>query len=189
MDPEPELLGDEPVRLLREREQEREPAGPATGGRARRRRRVWWVVLTLVLVAGTIAWYADDRQRGHEADALRTCDLRLAEASNRADYRMGLTTNYVRPVAGVDGLRVHLADLMAPLARRVLPGVQRADRICKAVSVRPWHWSLVARQHAATAYSGALVTLLQALAAQGRGPFPDDATLRGLRNAAGVSGG
>ena len=189
MDPEPELLGDEPVRLLREREQEREPAGPAKGLRVPRGHRVSWAVLTLVLVAGTMAWYADDTQRGHEAEAVRTCELRLARASALADYRMGLTTNYVRPVAGVDGLRIHLADLMAPLARHVLPAVQRADQTCKAVSVRPWHFSLVARQHAATAYSGALVTLLQAVAAQGRGRFPDDATLLRLRNAAGVSGG
>jgi hypothetical protein len=55
--------------------------------------------------------------------------------------------------------------------------------------VRPWHFSLVTRQHAATAYSGALVTLLQIVAAQGRAGFHDTETLLGLRNAAGLSGG
>lgn len=143
----------------------------------------------LVLVAGTIAFYSDARVRGREAHAVTACETLLRRASDHADYRMGLTTNYVRPVDSENTLATHLADLMAPRARRVLPAVERADRRCKAVSVRPWHFSLVARQNAATAYSGALVTLLQIVAAQGRHGFPDAPTLRRLRNAAGVSGG
>jgi len=192
VDVESELLGDEPVRLVREPEQEpeRDPRwiGTEADG-SRPRHRVRRAALTLVLVVGATAWYADEQRRGTETEALRTCETRLQSASDEADYRMGLTTSYVRPVAGVDGVQTHIADLMAPLARRVLPAVQRADRSCKAVSIRPWHFSLVARQHAATAYSGALVTLLQAVAAQGRGPFPDDAALLRLRNAAGINGG
>lgn len=180
---EPELLGDEPVRLP---PWQRPPDDEA---RPRPRRRAGWSVVTLVLVAGGSAAYADTRERGHESDAVRACETQLRRASDLADYRLGLTTGYVRPVAGGRGPAVHLADLMAPRARRALPAVQLADRTCKAVSVRPWHFSLVDRQHAATAYSGALVTLLQTIAAQGHGPFHGDATLQRLRDAAGLDGG
>jgi hypothetical protein len=186
VDPEPELLGDEPVRLPREKEHESHRAEPRSPA-GRRRRRVWWTVVVLALIAGSFTWYADASARSREADAMRACETQLRRASDHADYRMGLTTNYVRPAAA--GVRIHIADLMAPRARRALPDVQRADRVCKRVLVRPWHFGLIARQHAATAYSGALVTLLQIVAAQGRRTFHDDATLQRLRNAAGLSGG
>jgi len=187
VDPEAELLDDQPVRLHPEKEHEPGPARPRPV--VRRRRRVAWALLVLVLAAGSIAWYADAGARSREANAMRSCENQLRRASGRADYRMGLTTSYVRPAAAGGGPGTHLADLMAPRARRVLPDAQRADHACKRVSVRPWHFSLVARQHAATAYSGALVTLLQIVAAQGRHTFHDDATLLRLRNAAGLSGG
>ena len=101
---------------------------------------------------------------------------------------MGRMVNYVRPAApAATGTRqLHLADLMASPARDVLPLVQRANRICRAVSVRPWHFSLVARRNAATAYAGALVTLLQAVASQGPATFRHDETLVRLREAAGI---
>jgi hypothetical protein len=188
VDPEAELLGDQPVRLHPAKEHQPGPARPRPIAR-RRRPRISWTLLVLVLVAGSIAWYADAGARSREADAMRSCETQLRRASGHADYRMGLTTNYVRPAAAGSGRGTHLADLMAPRARRVLPAVQRADHACKRVSIRPWHFSLVARQHAATAYSGALVTLLQTVAAQGRRTFHDDATLLRLRNAAGLSGG
>jgi len=188
VDPESELLGDESVRLPREKEHDPRGASsrPASG---RRRRRGWWALLLLALVATSIVWYADASARSRESDAVRACETELRRASDQADYRMGLTTNYVRPVA-VDGtFSAHLADLMAPKARQALPAVERADRDCKQVSVRPWHFSLVTRQHAATAYSGALVTLLQIVAAQGRHAFHGNATLQRLRDAAGLDGG
>lgn len=147
------------------------------------------MVAVLALVAGLVVVSGDVRERSREADAVTRCETQLRWASDQADYRMGLTTNYVRSTPALPGLQTHLADLMAPRARLVLPAVQRADRACKAVTVRPWHFSLVARQHAATAYSGALVTLLQIVAAQGRGRFHDNRTLLRLRNAAGLSGG
>jgi hypothetical protein len=188
MEPESELLSDRPVRLPREPELDLHEA-EARPREGRRARRGWWAVVVLALVAGTVVVYADGRVRSREAEAVAVCESRLRLASDHADYRMGLTTNYVRPTASEGGARTHLADLMAPRARRVLPAVQRADRICKAVSVRPWHFSLVSRQNAATAYSGALVTLLQIVAAQGRRGFQDTETLLRLRNAAGLSGG
>jgi hypothetical protein len=146
-------------------------------------------VAALVLLGIIGLGSVDAAQRSHESAALDACQTALRLASDHADYRMGLTTNYVRPTSAYDARRMHLADLMAPLARSVLPAVQRADRLCSSVRVRPWHFSLVARQHDATAYSGALVTLLQIIAAQGGGSFRDDTTLLQLRNAAGVSGG
>jgi hypothetical protein len=54
------------------------------------------------------------------------------------------------------------------------------------VAVKPWHFSLVARRNAATAYSGALLTLLQAVASQGRAYFHHDPALVRLKEAAGL---
>jgi hypothetical protein len=181
-----ELLDDTPVRLSRGSEHDERESHPRRG---LPRVRAGWLVTVLALVAGLVVVSADMRERSREADAVRACETQLRWASGQADYRMGLTTNYVRSIPSTPGLQTHLADLMAPRARLVLPAVQRADRACEAVSVWPWHFSLVARQHAATAYSGALVTLLQIVAAQGHRGFHDNQTLLGLRNAAGLSGG
>lgn len=182
MDDEAEVLHDEPVRLPHA-EDER-----TARGRAPVRHPARWTVAALLLLVVAGLGAVDTVQRSHESAALNACQSALRRASDHADYRMGLTTNYVRPVSAHDARRTHLADLMAPLARAVLPAVQRADRLCSSVHVRPWHFSLVARQHDVTAYSGALVTLLQIVAAQG-GTFHDDTTLLQLRNAAGVAGG
>jgi len=154
------------------------------------RRRLRWLsaLVAVVVVAAGTATYADQRDRAREAAAVGACEHRLRLASALSERRMGLLANYVQPAlrttAGVQEL--HLADLMARRAGRALPLVQRADRVCRAVAVHPWHFSLVARRDASRAYSGALVTLLQTLAAQGRRPFHDDATLLRLRVGAGA---
>jgi hypothetical protein len=146
-----------------------------------------FTVLVALLAAGALG-YADQRARTREAAAVAGCEHSLRLASALSEGRMGLLVNYVQPARrtthGVQQL--HLADLMAERAGRVLPAVQRADRVCRAVAVRPWHFALVARRDAARAYSGALVTLLQTIAAQGRSPFHDDATLLRLRVGAGA---
>ena len=72
------------------------------------------------------------------------------------------------------------------LLKQELPQVERARRTCAAVSVQPWHVGLAHRQQAAAAYAGALVTLLQTVASQGRGAFAGDPTLLDLRAAAGI---
>jgi hypothetical protein len=84
-----------------------------------------------------------------------------------------------------------VVDLMSRPARRLLPDVVSADRLCRAVSVRPWHRSLRARRDAATAYSAALTAKLREVAADGRAYYDDDPSLRRLRRAAdlGVFGG
>ena len=84
---------------------------------------------------------------------------------------------------------LHLADLMSARAGRVLPRVQHADRVCHDVTVSPWHFSLVERQGAATAYSAALLAVVQTVAAQGSVPFSDDTSLQRLRNQVGIGGG
>jgi hypothetical protein len=156
---------------------------------ARSRRRAWLSLTLLValVVAGAGA-YADQRARTREAAAVGVCEHSLRLASALSERRMGLLANYVQPARRTPGgvQQLHLADLMAERAGRALPGVQRADIVCRAVAVRPWHFSLVARRDAARAYSGALVTLLQTVAAQGRRPFRDDATLVLLRAGAGA---
>lgn len=168
--PDPELLdvGGSP---------ERRPARIAVAG----------VSLAALVLAGG-AWAVDTRERAREAAAVSACEEGLREASALSERRMGLLANYVQPAmrtaSGVQQL--HLADLMAQRASAVLPAAQRADRACRVVSVHPWHFSLVARRDAAQAYSGAMVTLLQTVAAQGRTTFSDDAALLRLRVEAGV---
>jgi hypothetical protein len=186
----PEVLGDEPVRRRRhESEPEwvevHDPRPPW-----RPPRWLWWAV-AVALVVGGVAWYADHRVRAQEAAAVTRCEHRLSEASAMSEIRMGAMGNYLRPaLASTHGARqLHLADLMSEPARRALPDVQRADRVCGAVAVKPWHFSLVARRNAATAYSGALLTLLQTVASQGRAYFHHDPALVRLREAAGVDSG
>ena len=162
----------------------------AADSRGRPTRWMWSVVLLSALVVAAAAWAADAHQRAREASAVVACEQGLRQASWHSERRMGLLAHYVQPATRTtEGVQqLHLADLMARPAHRVLPDVQRADRICRAVSVEPWHFSLASRRNASTAYSGALVTLLQAVAAQGRAYFHDEATLMDLRHAAGIEG-
>ena len=183
----PELLDDEPVRRPRRGERDPGQVRVPARGRPGHRRWAWWA-LALALVVGSVAWYGDHRVRADESAAVQHCEQRLRTASVLSELRMGRMVNYVRPAtpASTGTQHLHLADLMASPAREVLPLVQRANRICQAVSVRPWHFSLVARRNAATAYAGALVTLLQAVASQGPASFRHDPTLVELREAAGL---
>lgn len=148
------------------------------------------VLLVVVLLAAGVTWYVDHRSRTSEGAAVASCEQRLRNASATADIKLGAVASMLRPaLATTEGVQdLHLADLMASPARQVLPRVQRAHRVCQAVTVRPWHFSLVARRDAATAYSGALVTMLQTVAAQGRKYFRDESTLQRLRSAAGIDG-
>jgi hypothetical protein len=187
MDPESELLGDDPVRLLREPD-------PPPGASPRRRSghlRWWWVFALVLVVGGGAIALVDSRAREREGVAVAGCERHLQVATGYAERTLGLVSNYLQPTLTTGGRvqQLHLADLMSQRAGTVLPRVQRADRICRAVAVRPWHFSLVARHGDATAYSAALVTLIQIVAAQGRAPFRDDATLQRLRAAVGIGGG
>jgi hypothetical protein len=187
MAPELDLLGDEPVRLPRMREPEPDLRRRRTPGRHRR----WWVAPAVALVVGGVGVIADGSIRAREEAAVTHCEHQLRAATGYAERRLGLVSNYLEPTLTADGRvqQLHLADLMSARAGRVLPRVRHADRVCRAVTVRRWHLSLVDRQSAATAYSAALVTLVQTVAAQGRIPFRDDATLQRLRDEVGIGGG
>src|SRR5690349_1305270 len=128
-----EVLGIEPARRRHEPDrlvvrQRREPWHPPR-----------WLagVLALAVLVGGIAWYVDHRVRVREEAQVARCERMLADASSMADLRMGAMANYIRPALSSvrGGQQLHLADLMARPARRVLPDVQRADRVCRAVSV------------------------------------------------------
>jgi len=188
---EPELLGDTPVRLPRDR---REPEVLDTAPRDLWHPPLWLLALTvLVVAAGALAWYTDGRARTHETRALEECRQELHAAVISADLEMLSVAANLRPAlasaAGPE--RTRTAGLMAVPARRLLPDVVRADRLCRSVSVRPWHRSLKAQRDAATAYSGALVAKLGAVAADGSDYYRDNQALRQLRRAAeiGVFGG
>jgi hypothetical protein len=189
VDAEPELLVDEPVRLPREDDARAEPPARIRGGHGRHGR--WWLVLVLVLVVGAGAATVDARTRSHETSRVASCETRLRLATGYVERRLGLVNNYLEPSLTAAGQvqELHLADLMSTRAHWVLPRVQRADRFCRTVIVRPWHFSLASRQSASTAYSAALVTLVQLVAAQGHVPFRPDATLLRLRHQVGIDGG
>lgn len=185
MGPESEILDDQPVRLPRADR----PAAEATRSRGRVSR--WWAVLAFVLVAGLAVVVVDGRSRAHEGAAVARCEQRLRLATWHAERRLGLIANYLEPTVTGRGevQELHLADLMSARAGRVLPRVQAADRLCRRVTVRPWHFALVRRQSSSAAYSAALVTLVETVAAQGRLPFRSDPSMQRLREAIGVDGG
>jgi hypothetical protein len=187
VDPESELLVDEPVRLPRLRE----AAGDLRRGTASVPHRGLWWALAAALVVGGAGVIADGSLRAREGAQVARCENQLRLATGYAEGRLGLVSNYLEPTLTASGRvqQLHLADLMSERAGQVLPRVQHADRVCRSVTVRPWHFSLVERQGAATAYSAALVTLVQTVAAQGRLPFTDDATLQRLRDEVGIGGG
>ena len=183
MDSDPELLGDEPVRLPRAgREPEPEEGEPRELWQV-----PWRIVLAVVLVValGALAWHADERARRHESASLAKCRSLLHDATIFSDLQMASVA-----ANGVARQDVLAGQLSRP-AQQLLPDVVRADRTCRAVSVRPWHRSLKAQRDAATAYSSALAATLRAVAADGQAYFHDDPSLRELRRAAdiGVIGG
>jgi hypothetical protein len=182
-----ELLDDEPVRLPRLRE----AAGDLRRGTPIPQRRGWWLALAVVLLVGSVLVVVDGTMRSREGAAVSRCENQLRFATGYAERRLGLIANYLEPTLTPSGRvqELHLADLMSARAGRVLPLVQRADRVCQQVSVSPWHFGLVHRLGAATAYSAGLVTVVQMVAAQGRVPITDDATLQRLRDEVGIEGG
>jgi|SRR4051812_39294616 hypothetical protein len=187
MAPELDLLGDEPVRLPRVGDPEPDLRRRRTPGNRRR----WWWIPAVALVIGAAGVVADGNMRAREGAQVTQCERELRAATGHAERRLGLVSNYLEPTVTAGGRvqQLHLADLMSARAGRVLPRVQRADRVCRAVTVRRWHFSLTDRESAARAYSAALVTLVQTVAAQGRIPLPDDATLQRLRDEVGIGGG
>ena len=184
---ERELLGEDPVRLPRLRE----AATDLRRGTPTLRHRGWWISLVVVVVVAGSAFGVDAQVRSHEGAQVARCEHQLRLATGYAEKQLGLIANYLEPTLTPGGRvqELPLADLMSTRASRVLPRVQRADRVCHHVSVSPWHFSLVERQGAATAYSAALTAVVQTVAAQGRIPFSDDASLQRLRNQVGIDGG
>ena len=156
------------------------------GPRALRRpSRRWLVVAALVLVAVAVAVYADQRSRADESRALDSCRRELHGAAVTSDQQMlAVATTTHGPLASSKGDPFGLAGLMSRSAQQLLPTVVRADDVCRGVSIRPWHFSLKARRDATTAYAGALVSKLGAVASDGRTPYLEDDRLRSLRTAA-----
>jgi hypothetical protein len=143
------------------------------------------VVVLLAIVVGAIAVYADHRSRADEARALDACRRELHDAAVSSDLQMmAVATTTHGPLASSRGAPLGLAGLMSRSARQLLPEVMHADQVCRAVSVRPWHFSLKARRDATTAYAGALAAKLRAVSTDGRISYVDDGELRSLRRAA-----
>ena len=186
MDPEPELLDDDPVRLPPDWDLDAEPMSRTVQHLPR-----WAWLAALVLVLGVAVTVVDGASRAQESTRVAACQEQLRQATGYVERRLGLVDNYLQPTLATDGRvqQLHLADLMSARAHRVLARVRQADSYCRQVTVRPWHWGLAERQSASTAYSAALVTFVQLVAAQGRLPFEADQTMQRLREAVGINGG
>ena len=116
VDPQPELLSEEPVRLPRTQAAYDEQPDARAGGHHRRA----WTLAAVVVVAGASLVVVEGAERSSEVAAVESCERQLQDASDHADYRMGLTTNYVRSVAqGHD--REHDLDRPEHEDRRLLP--------------------------------------------------------------------
>jgi hypothetical protein len=188
VDPAAELLGDSPVRLPREgRDADREVL-EAHGRDAWTPPRRLVLAALLVVVASGWGGYADLGAREHESAALARCQRDLHNAVVSADPQMVAAASGIGPILATTTGQRHRALLasMARPARLLLPEVVRADSRCRAVAIRPWHRSLLARRDAATAYSGALTARLRGIAADGSTYYHQDAGLRRLRRAAGI---
>ncbi len=199
MEPDAELLGDDPVRLPRtRRDRERLRALPgerrvAQPGPRRYLPLGLLALAVLVAIAASTAWHADREARAHEAAALATCHQKLRNATVSADLLMAAVAHNLKPLLATAPRekRDTVARTMSNPARELLPEVAAAARACRTISVLPWHVGLDGRRHAATVYSSALVTKVQQIAADGRTFYTDDPSLRRLRRAAdiGVLGG
>jgi hypothetical protein len=121
------------------------------------------------------------------------CRQALHNAAISADLQMVSVADNVRPAlaASSGAQRVRIVSVLSNPARALVPVVARADRLCRAVQVWPWHRSLRAHRRSATAYSAALLAKVRRMAADGGDFYRDDRSLRHLRRVAdlGVVGG
>src|SRR5262245_46901301 len=108
---EPELLGDERVRLPRLRE----AAGDFRRGTPSLRHRRWWWSVAIVLVVGAVGVGVDASSRARDAAAVAGCENHLRFATGLAERRLGLIASYLEPTLSPSGRveRIHLADLMS----------------------------------------------------------------------------
>lgn len=180
---EPEMLRYEPVRSRPPSEPECVQSSTVRAAHPGR-----WFLMAIVLVAGFGAVVADGNLRAQDDVKIAGCRHDLSIATGYAEGRLGLVSNYLESPVNSNGRvqRLHLADLMSARASEVLPRVQRAERSCRKITLQPWHFSQVERQSESEAYSAALLTLVQTIAAQGRMPFRDDGTMQRLRAVAGA---
>jgi hypothetical protein len=149
-----------------------------------------WLVTAVVLVflVATAGWYLDRQDRSREAQALEGCRRQLHNAVVFADLRLMAMANYLSPALSQvsAGRRGQLTEDMSVVARTVLSDVERADRACRAVSIRPWHFGLASQHRATTAYSGALAARVRGVADRGRTYYHDNTAIQRLRDAAGI---
>jgi hypothetical protein len=159
------------------------------GGRLRGPHPSWGSLVALILMIGVTVVAVDGRARAHENIEIAGCRHDLTIATDYAEDQLGLVSHYLQPPLASSGRvqRLRLADLMSARAGEVLPRIQRAERTCRRVTLKPWHFSQVAQHSADTAYAAALLTLVQTITAQGIAPFSDDGNIQRLRQAAGVT--
>jgi len=199
VEPDAELLGDDPVRLPRSRRDPDPPPdhrGESRAGEPGPHRHLPLRLLAVAVLAALLVstvWHVDQQARARESAALTACRQKVHNAAVSADLLLGAVAHNLRPLlnAAPGEKKATVARTMSNPARELLPDVSDAARACRAISVLPWHRSLEGRRDAATAYSGALATKVQQIAADGLAFYRDEPSLRRLRRAAdiGVLGG
>jgi hypothetical protein len=199
--PDHERLSDDPVRLSRRRARdERSEQDQSDGFRGREEvldarpalewrpsRRLVVAVVVVVMVA-TTGWYADRQERTREVRALEGCRRQLHDAVVFADLRLMAMADYLAPALSMTSgtRRARLMDDMEVAARSALGDVERADRGCRAVSIRPWHFALASQHRAETAYSGALAARMRGVADRGSSYYRDNTSLQRIRDQADI---
>jgi hypothetical protein len=199
--PDHEELSDKPVRLARRRARDepseqdlrdgfcgREEVLDARPGLVWRPSR-WLVVAAVVVVlVATTGWYVDRQDRTREMRALEGCRRQLHDAVVFADLRLMAMADYLAPALSMTSgtRRAQLTDDMGVAARSTLGDVEQADRRCRAVSIRPWHFALASQHRAETAYSGALAARMRSVADRGSSYYRGNTALQRLRDAADI---
>lgn len=185
---DPEMLGDDAVRLAPHSRDRAEDAPPREPGPARPLPRWVPLVAAVVVVALAAGWYVDHRLARHEAAQIVACDHTLRTASHVYDVRMWATYDYLRPsLTGSSARQAELlTSLMALPAREALPDAQSSLQRCTGFHVLAWHSTNLARAKAARAYASALVAQLQGVASRRKVFRADDRQLARLRAAAGL---
>lgn len=189
MEPDPEILAAEPVRLARRRETVAEVAPRAAAPTPRRAvPRGLKAAALAAAVAVSVGLYVDHRIGVHEAAAAAACNQQLRSVTRGYDGRSSAMYAYVRPTVSVPGAGPArlVSSLMAEPATWALPSAEAALQGCRRVRVLPWHSTNVARRDADVAYASALVRRLVVLG-RARPPFDlVDPRLARLRAAAGI---
>lgn len=145
------------------------------------RRGLVLLAAALLLVAGSVVAWVDQRVRADEDRALAACGEQAEAAAIRADQVLGSMAEYIRPSLAE---RSGLWDLMSGAAERAQAPLAGALRTCRDVDVLGVHRQHVREKAAYVDYLVARSAQLSAIRADGRAAGESDPALARLREEA-----